>query len=144
MVLVSPYTKEWLNIFYSRGRKNSLSVVLTCNPMFSSSIFSCTLIYTFFIILLYIRCQFCQVALMPISYCISHSELNGDVTPGIRLWHTFWDKEAQRLVKKPKQRLKQTNVTDHSWFAGILFILLISADSKILSKKSFEFDTISF
>lgn len=78
------------------------------------------------------------------SYYILYSELNRDVTLGIRLWHTFWNKEARRPVRQPKQRLKQTNVADHSWFAGILFILLINTDSKILSKKSFKFDIISF
>lgn len=81
---------------------------------------------------------------MPTSYCILHSEMSRDVTLVFGLRHTFWDKEVQILVRQPNLRLKQANVADHSWFAGILFILLISADSKILPKKSLKFDIISF
>lgn len=97
----------------------------------------------FLIILLYMQCQFCQVPLMLTSYCISYCERNKDVTLGIGLKHTFWDKEAQRPVRQSKQRQKQTNVAVHSWFPGTLFILLITADSKILSKKWFKFVIIS-
>lgn len=56
----------------------------------------------------------------------------------------FWDIEAQRQVRQTKYSLNQTKVADHSWFAGILFILLISADSKVFSMKPFKFDIISF
>lgn len=97
----------------------------------------------FLIILLYMQCQFCQVPLMLTSYCISYCERNKDVTLGIGLRHTFWDKEAQRPVRQSKERQKQTNVAVHSWFPGTLFILLITADSKILSKKWFKFVIIS-
>lgn len=126
---------EWLTIFYSRGRNNSLPIVLLCNLCFTALFSIVHWSAAFLIILLYMQFQFCQVALMPTSYCISYCERNKDVTLGIRLRHTFWDKEAQRPVRQSKQMQKQTNVAVHSWFPGTLFILLITADSKILSKK---------
>lgn len=51
-------SKEWLSIFYGRGRNNAVSVVLPCNPLLSSSACSQTLICTFLIILLYMQCHF--------------------------------------------------------------------------------------
>lgn len=56
----------------------------------------------------------------------------------------FWDIGTQRQVRQTKYSLNQTKVADHSWFSGILFILLISADSKVFSMKTFRFSIISF
>lgn len=134
---------ECLTIFYSRGRNNSVSIVLPCNLGFTALFCVIHWSAAFLITLLYMQCQFCQVHLKPTSYCISYCERNKDVTLGIRLRHTFWDKGAQKPVRQSKQRQKQTNVVVHSWFPGTLFILLITADSKIRSKKSFKFVIIS-
>lgn len=120
---------------FSTAGEGTLPIVLLCNLCFTALFSIVHWSAAFLIILLYMQFQFCQVALMPTSYCISYCERNKDVTLGIRLRHTFWDKEAQRPVRQSKQRQKQTNVAVHSWFPGTLFILLITADSKILSKK---------